>query len=168
MVICTWGPLWGVFGASCGSLGGSLGPLGLLGVSWGPLGGPWADFGSLLGSLWGLLGTLCGIFGVTWGIFGALWGPSGCQNVPKRVPRASQMSENSLSECIAFSIAFLMHFGTDFQSFFESRAQVRVCRNRMNYIGFRRFFASRFTQAKELANIIKKQWKKCLKHAKNR
>ena len=36
-----------------------------------------------------------------------------------------------------------MHFGTDFQSVFESRAQVRVCQNRMNYIGFRRFFASR-------------------------
>jgi len=142
-----WGPLghllgglWGLLGTSWGVFGASEGPLG---VSWGPLEVPWADFGSLLGNLSGLFGTLCGIFGVIGGVFGAFWGPSGCQNVPQRAPRASQMSENSLSECIAFLIAFLMHFGKDFHSFFVSRAQVRVCRNRLNYIGFRRFFASR-------------------------
>ena len=108
--------LWGVLGTSWGVFGASWG---LLEVSWGPLGGPWADFWSLLGNLWGLLGTLGGIFGVTWGVFGGFGEPSGCQNVPKRVPKARQISENSLPECIAFSITFLMHFGMDFRSFLD-------------------------------------------------
>ena len=108
----------GAFGASLGSLGEVLGGLGgLSGTSWGPLGGSWGPLGGSLGSLgslleylwglfgslgrtlgasWAILGTLCGVFGVTWGVFGAFWEPSGCQNVPKRLPRASRMSPSTL------------------------------------------------------------------------
>ena len=80
---------------------------------------------------------------MTSGVFGAFWEASGCQIVPKRAPRASQISKNSLPECIAFSIAFPTHFLEDFQWFFESRAQVRVCKTCMIYMCFCMFFASR-------------------------
>ena len=78
------------------------------------------------------------------------------------------MSENALSERIAFSIAFPMHFGTDVQSVFESRAQVWVCENRMNYrfsLVFRKsplLRTSRFTRATERENIIKKCGKRAV------
>ena len=155
----------GAFGASLGSLGEVLGGLGgLSGTSWGPLGGSWGPLGGslgplegLLGYLWGLfgslgrtlgaswviLGTLCGVFGVTWGVFGAFWEPSGCQNAPKRLPRASRMSKKTLPERIAFSSAFPCCFGTVFQCFVQSHAQVRVRRNCVKHIGFYTFFACR-------------------------
>ena len=91
----------------------------------------------------GLLGHSLGNFGVTLVVLGAFWEASGCQIVPKRAPRASQISKNSLPERIAFSITFRMHFLKDFQRFFESRAQVRVCKKCMIYMCFCMFFASR-------------------------
>ena len=149
-----FGGLWGIFGVSWGGLGRSWGPLrDLLGTSWGLLGTYggslgslgslleylWGLFGSLgrtLGASWAILGTLCGVFGVTWGVFGAFWEPSGCQKVPKRLPRASRMSKKTLPERIAFSSAFPCCFGAVFQCSVESRAQVWICYMFTKHIGF--------------------------------
>ena len=141
------GALWGLSWGSCGPLGDLLGDLwGLLWASWGLLVASWGLLGELLahlGQSLGLLGHSLGNFGVTSGVLGAFWEASGCQIVPKRAPRASQISKNSLPERIAFSIAFLRHFLKDFPRFFESRAQVRVCKKCMIYMCFCMFFASR-------------------------
>ena len=132
--------LLGTLGTSWGPLRGSLWPLGgLLEYLWGLFG----SLGRTLGASWAILGTLCGVFGVTWGVFGAFWEPSGCQNAPKRLPRASRMSKKTLPERIVFSNAFRCCFGAVFQCFVESRAQVRVCRNCAKHIGFYMFFACR-------------------------
>ena len=96
-----------------------------------------------MGNLWGLFEILCAIFGVTWTVFGAFWEPSGCQNAPKRLPRASRMSKKTLPERIVFSSAFPCCFGAVFQCSVESRAQVWEYQNRAKHKGFSMFFASR-------------------------
>ena len=130
----SWEPLgysWGPLGASWGPLGGLLGPLGgswgPLGGSWGPLGGSWGSLWRFLDSLWGLLGTLREIFGVTWGVFGTLWGPSGCQKVPQRLPRGTQMTTKTIQERVVYPMAFPMHLKGYFQRILESRAQAWEC-----------------------------------------
>ena len=103
------GGLWSLLEPSWGPLGRSLEPLGdvlgALGSLLGALGASWGSFWHLLGSLWGLLGTLGLISGVAGGVLGGFWERTGCQNVPKRVPSASQITKfatrtHCFSKCV--------------------------------------------------------------------
>jgi len=112
-----WGTSWVVFGASWAVLGGS----------WWPLGGSWWSLWHLLGRLWGVLATLGEISGTTWEFFGTFWGPSGCQKVPQRVPRATQITTETIPERVVTSMAFPLKFKGYFQRVFESCAQAWEC-----------------------------------------
>ena len=145
-----------VFGASWAPLGASLGPLGcllgglwgllgaswgLLGTSWATLGGLWEPLGQSLGPLWDSLWNLWRHWGGVFGLLGAIW-------VPKCAQKGSPSESNeckfaSKTHCFVNRVSSAFWNGL-LKRFRLTRASAGVP-DRMNYKGFRRFFASRLS-----------------------